>query len=260
MVSISSCCACATSASAKASFNSRTCLSALHAALPPPWLTSQLVNPQVGCHCNACARRVFEGHTRRVTFHSTVGRAGLGSTKRVAWCRHQVFTFLPGNWLFVGCVCREWEAVYAGLKDQRVLHLSIYDGRGWRTYGAKSTRYGAAVASPATAKLAFEGSLDLLKDRLQCIAGLCADIQTLAALLELGMPLRSIVVKAVALSGRLSVLQHLLLLHPGLTSLSSVKEEISCYAASSGSIDMLNWLRTQSWCVFNCSACEGAAA
>jgi hypothetical protein len=186
--------------------------------------------------------------------------AAASNPLRDAGILQQVFTFLPGNWLFLGAVCREWAAVYAGLKDQRVLHLSIYDGRGWRSYGPKSTRYGAAVASPATAKLAFEGGLDLQNDRLHCIAGLCADVQTLAALRELGMPLQSIVVKAVAKSGRLDVLQHLLSDHPRLTSLSSVKEETSYYAAHSGNISMLNWLRTQSWCQFDYFACEGAAA
>jgi hypothetical protein len=67
------------------------------------------------------------------------------------------------------------------------------------------------------------------------------------------------VVKAAAMSGRLHVLQHLLSEHPASTSETSVKQEISHYAAYSGSISMLNWLRTQSWCLFDYYACEGAA-
>jgi hypothetical protein len=34
---------------------------------------------------------------------------------------------------------------------------------------------------------------------------------------------------------------------------------LSGFAASSGSISMLKWLRTQSWCAFGREACAGAA-
>jgi hypothetical protein len=61
-------------------------------------------------------------------------------------------------------------------------------------------------------------------------------------------------VHAVALSGRLEVLQ---LLVRGRHVHSPVL--VSHYAAHSGSMSMLNWLRTQSWCVFDESTCAGAA-
>ena len=89
---------------------------------------------------------------------------------------------------------------------------------------------------------------------MEVLAGLHADIQTLATLFQLGMPLSDIVVKAAALSGRLSILQHLLREQQCPAPL-----KVSYHAARSGSIDMLDWLKAQSWCEFNDFACAGAA-
>jgi hypothetical protein len=114
----------------------------------------------------------------------------------------------------------------------------------WRTYCSKSTFCSAAVASPATARLALEGDVDLYKTGLQLMAGLHADLLTIATLHELGMPLSISAVKGAALSGRINVLQHLLSEQPSLTS-TTLRYDISYYAAHSGSVDMLNWLRAE---------------
>jgi hypothetical protein len=81
-----------------------------------------------------------------------------------------------------------------------------------------------------------------------------ASIETLAALRELGMPLSYRVVLAVALSGRLSILQQLL-----SEQQCPKPSTLSHNAARSGSISMLKWLRSQSWCTFDESTCAGAA-
>jgi hypothetical protein len=94
---------------------------------------------------------------------------------------------------------------------------------------------------------------------VQLIAGHYADINTLTTLHQLGMPISFSVIRAAAQSGRLNVLQHLSTEHLTLTEENDVKEELSHYAACSGSIDMLIWLRAQSWCVFDFYTCEGAA-
>jgi hypothetical protein len=109
------------------------------------------------------------------------------------------------------------------------------------TCGTKSTCYSAAVASPATARLACECGLPITtNDDLQVIAGLHADIQTLSALLEEGMPLTDTVVNTVVSTGCLEVLQQLLSIEhcpkPG---------QLSYYAARSGSITMRKWLKEQ---------------
>jgi hypothetical protein len=167
----------------------------------------------------------------------------------------QVFSFLPGHWLFLGAVCREWAAAYASIAEQQVRSVSLYGNPKLVTCGAKTTLYSAAVASPATAELAFAYGLAISGNELQVIAGLHADVETLTVLQELGIPLNDRVGKAVALSGRMNVLQHLLTTMQWLRTSSA----LSHYAARSGSISMLKWLRTESWCEFNYYTCAGAA-
>jgi hypothetical protein len=156
----------------------------------------------------------------------------------------------------VGGVCREWGAVNAGMAEQRVRRVSL-DSRsvGFMTYGPTGTLCSAAVASPATARWAASCGLAICKKRkVQLIAGLHADTETLAVLRELGMPLSETVINAVALSGRLDILQHLL-----VEQQCPVTDELSNYAARSGSVPMLQWLRSRTQCLFGEITCEGAA-
>jgi hypothetical protein len=95
---------------------------------------------------------------------------------------------------------------------------------------------------------------ELHADDVQLIAGLHADIQTLAVLRELGMPLSRAVVNAAAPSGRMHVLQHLLTQQQCPTP-----DTLSQYAAHSGNIDMLKWLKKQRWCEFGDFTCDSAA-
>jgi hypothetical protein len=164
----------------------------------------------------------------------------------------QVFSFLPGNWLLLGAVCREWKALYAGIGAKKVRCIN---GARLVKCAANTTFYSAAVAAPATASLARSCGLEISENnKLQRIAGMLADMETLAALRELGMPLNKRLVDAVAESGRLGILQQLL-------------SEQQCprpfglgySAARSGSISMLRWLKAQSWCSFGTYACSGAA-
>eukprot|EP00953_Heterococcus_sp_UTEX-ZZ885_P032497 16973-Heterococcus_DN1.PRE.1 len=168
-----------------------------------------------------------------------------------------IFTFLPGHWLFLGAVCREWEAVYASMAEQQVCNLSLY-GSFKSAICAKHTLYSAAVAAPATTKLASSCGLTATTGyknvQLQHIAGLYAGIETLAVLRELGMPISERVNAGVATSGRLDVLQHL------LTEPACPRPTLlSLYAARSGSISMLQWLKVQTWCTFDTFTCTGAA-
>jgi hypothetical protein len=154
------------------------------------------------------------------------------SPLREAGILRQVFVYLPGNWLYLGAVCSEWRAVYACLDDQQVCSLDVHGKKKVLMYGPKTTLYSAAVASPATARLACELGLQInTNDSLQWIAGLHADAQTLTVLHELGMPLSDTLVNAVALTRRLDVLQHLLTEYQ-----CPIPQSISHYAARSGSI------------------------
>jgi Ankyrin repeats (3 copies) len=170
----------------------------------------------------------------------------------------QVLSFLPpGNWLVLGAVCREWQAVYADRADQQVCSFSIYYDSKLVACCSKTALYSAAVGSPAMARLAHSCGLALRKnDKLQAIAGRYADLDTLAALHELGMPLDCIVIRAVAVSGRLNILQHL------ITEWNcEICTSLSYYAARSGSISMLDWLKAQEkWYeIDEWNACSGAA-
>jgi hypothetical protein len=170
----------------------------------------------------------------------------------------QVFAFLPGHYLFIGAVCREWRGLYVGAADQHfeVRRLANTLRKKLVTCDFKTTLCSAAVASPATASLACENGLQMssYKIDVQWIAGLHADLDTLATLRELGMPLSGVVIQAVAFSGRLAVLQQLL-----SNQHCPRPPDLSQNAAQSGNISMLKWLRAESWCVLDEKACAAAA-
>jgi hypothetical protein len=69
--------------------------------------------------------------------------------KDVSILQH-TFTFLPGHWLYLGPVCKEWEAVYADMGHQQVRKFNELLRQKPSICGAKTTLYSAAVASPAT--------------------------------------------------------------------------------------------------------------
>jgi hypothetical protein len=157
-----------------------------------------------------------------------------------------VFKYLPGCWLFLGAVCREWKLLYADMGDYQVWSCSLYSKNKLLVCGSASTLFSAILTSPATARLACESGLLVHSSaRLQQMAGLLADMEMLLALRELSMPFSDDVVRAVARSGRISILQHLITEQrcpiPGL---------LSYYAARSGSITMLEWLRAENLCAF----------
>jgi hypothetical protein len=164
----------------------------------------------------------------------------------------QVFTFLPGNRLFLGAVCKEWEAVYAGIEAKA---QALYRNNKMAVCGPKTTLYSAAVASPATARLAHSSGLAISDSKqLQLTAGLLADIQAIGALRELSMPLSERLVEGAALSGRLNILQRLL-----AEKRCPKPFQLSGFAARSGSISMLKWLKTKKWCHFTKCTCAAAA-
>ena len=171
----------------------------------------------------------------------------LANPLRDAGILRQVLTFLSGNYLFLGAVCREWKQVYAGVEAQKVQRIRIYGSPKMVTCSSKTTQYSAAVASPAAVRLTHSCGLELSENKkLELIAGLLADLETLAALRELGMPLSDRVVEGVPLSGRVDIHQHL------LTEQQCPRPFLlSYYAARGGSISMLSWLRAQSWCNFD---------
>jgi hypothetical protein len=181
--------------------------------------------------------------------------AAASNPLRDAGILQHVFTFLPGNWLLLGAVCREWKLAYAGLEDQQVRSGSLHDNDELVNCDCRTTLYSAVVASPATVRLAHHSGLAVgVGADIQVISGLHADIPTLGALQDLGMPFTDILVEGAARSGRLDILQHLI-----TDQQCPVPRLISHYAARSGSISMLDWLRAEDRCVFDDYTCAGAA-
>jgi hypothetical protein len=91
-----------------------------------------------------------------ISKHKRATIAAKGPLRDPGILQH-IFSFVPGHWLFLGAVCREWEAIYACVADQQVLKLSLYGSFASHpliTYGSKTTLYSAAVASPAATRLA----------------------------------------------------------------------------------------------------------
>eukprot|EP00953_Heterococcus_sp_UTEX-ZZ885_P041019 20946-Heterococcus_DN1.PRE.4 len=169
---------------------------------------------------------------------------------------HQVFSFLPGNWLYLGAVCKEWRDVYAGRAVSEVRSFHFFSSRGFNVAcGPKTTLYSAAVASPLTVRMAHSCGLAMEDNyHLELRAGLHANIKTLMVLNELGMSLSCALVEAVALSGRLDVLQHLLVEE----QCCSMPSRSSYYAARSGKVSMLKWLQAQG-VGYSYLTCVGAA-
>eukprot|EP00953_Heterococcus_sp_UTEX-ZZ885_P005570 3466-Heterococcus_DN1.PRE.1 len=125
-----------------------------------------------------------------------------------------------------------------------------------KTYSRETTLYRSVVASPERVRLVRSYGLELHnKENLHIVAGLHADIETLAALRAIGMPISENVVNAAALSGRLDILQYLV-----KDQRCAKPRNLSHFAARSGSISVLRVLREEHACVFNEQTCTGAAA
>jgi hypothetical protein len=141
------------------------------------------------------------------------------------------------------------------LGKQREYRIDLYFCNKLVTYDSKTTLYRAAVASPETARHARSCGLRIHTNySLQVTAGLHADVQTLVALRKLGMLLNYTVMDAVALSGRLNILQSIL-----SEQQCPAPDELPQYAARSGNVSMLKWLNADTCCKFDEFACEGAA-
>jgi hypothetical protein len=163
---------------------------------------------------------------------------------KVASILQQVFTFLPGHYLFIGAVCREWRAVYAGMKGQQLNSISLFFHKERMICHSKTTFHSAAVASPTTITLAIDSGLVIHDNsRLQLAAGLFADMEVMTVLQELGVQFSSTAVKAAALSGRLKILKYLV--REQQCKICDIWHILCDCAACNAYVDMLHWLRQE---------------
>jgi hypothetical protein len=98
--------------------------------------------------------------------------AAIADPLRDACILKQGFTFLPGHYLFLGAVCREWEIVYASMAEQQLRSCDLVYIKKIVTCEIKESLFSAAVASPATARLVYDCGLDIYtqdEDKNECL-------------------------------------------------------------------------------------------
>jgi hypothetical protein len=121
------------------------------------------------------------------------------------------------------------------------------------TIESDTTLYSAVFAAAASIRLAHDCGLTFKSKELQCIAGRVADVPTLRAACELGLALTDEVLFGAAESGSVSKLQWF-----HIDQGCQLPPDICNYAAKSGSIHVLSWLKEHG-SAFTASACANAA-
>eukprot|EP00953_Heterococcus_sp_UTEX-ZZ885_P022089 12264-Heterococcus_DN1.PRE.2 len=122
------------------------------------------------CACSASQRR--SKGSMRSSGEQTQNLSAVCSPLKDAGILQQVFTFLPGCWLFLGAVCSEWRQCYAGIGGQQLCGFRENGSKMLVSCGFETTLYSAVVASPETARLARTSGLAVSMDnkKLQLIA------------------------------------------------------------------------------------------
>jgi hypothetical protein len=141
-----------------------------------------------------------------------------------------------GHWWYVSTVCSLWRDMYRRLESVQVVS---YDGRGLNsniTCTPQMTLFSAVFASAARVRLA-EASLDCRAERYRSAAGKYANVEALAAAVELGMPYFFATMHGCALRNTLAVMQY-------LHAKGCHWNHLVCTAAAErGCFEMLRWAR-----------------
>eukprot|EP00953_Heterococcus_sp_UTEX-ZZ885_P027490 14743-Heterococcus_DN1.PRE.8 len=153
----------------------------------------------------------------------------------------QVLSYVgPGHWLICALVSRKWHELYAEVQS---IEQEVYDYEGetcLRTITASMTLYSAVFTSVSQVELARSCGLKLRSRArpLQLAAGRNGDAETLLAARKLGMPWADCLLNSIAKQGDLPKLQVLL-----ASNKCRLPIDVSKYAARSGSIELLKWLK-----------------
>jgi hypothetical protein len=217
----------------------------------PVYLTSKLIPPSQQQQPKAVIIKHQQHNNNNNTASS---RAAMASALEGATLRH-VFGFVGrGNFLFFGPVSKGWLQSY---KQEFSTTITLRQGFQNVTCGARTTLLHATVTSPAQFRLAVACGLDRWLDdmNLHCIAGAQADVATLMAAHELGMPYNWQVVSSAVKHGRVSVVQYLL---ETVKVSGEAIEHLHYSAAQSGSVPMLRYLKSQGF-EFNKETCRETA-
>jgi hypothetical protein len=149
-------------------------------------------------------------------------------------------TIGPGHHLFISAVSKAWRESYERVASVQVAGLVHgYDTAARRrTLNSHMTLYSAVFASAARVHWAYKHVTFGFDARMQRIAGRVADVDTLKVAHELGLDWSSAVLIGAAESASVVVLQWL-----HREQKCELPADISNYAARSGRIDTLQWLK-----------------
>jgi hypothetical protein len=90
-----------------------------------------------------------------------------------------VFSFVPGNWLYLGGVCRAWMRSYERIGVCEICSIGRHGPCVDSTFDWRTTLMGAVFQSPARLTWAADCGVQLTgddQDHIQRIAGLHADV------------------------------------------------------------------------------------
>jgi Ankyrin repeats (3 copies) len=167
----------------------------------------------------------------------------------------QIFSFLPGNRLFLGGVCRAWMLSYRQMPACDVLarpplRKTITEV----TLEWPVTLMTAACESRARFRWAFQSGLGVTGN-ITYIAGLCADVPTLLLAAQAGMSLTETIEGPVC-SGRVSVVDFL------LQQQHRKRRDVDALgcAAQCGNVDMLKCLEKHRYKLTTSSCSKAASA
>jgi hypothetical protein len=169
---------------------------------------------------------------------------------------HMLNILGPGHHLFFSAVSKAWREMYERVASVQMAGvISDYeDVPLMYTITLQTTLSSAIFASTSATRLAYECGLAFNNVKLQRIAGRIAGVPTLQAAHALGLQLTGALLTGAAEAASVPKLQWL---HSDQGC--ALPDDISYYAANSGSMDTLRWLR-QHGCLFSSRTCEGAAA
>jgi hypothetical protein len=169
---------------------------------------------------------------------------------------HMLNNLGPGHHLFISAVSKAWRESYKRVASVQMAGLvdAYHDEPVMHTIRPQTTLCSAVFTSAALVSLAHDCGAIFQKKEAQRVAGRTGDVSALQAAHALGLQLTQAVVIGAAEAASVPKLQWL---HteqgcalPGI---------VSNYAAASGSIDTLRWLK-QHGCLFSSGTGEGAAA
>jgi hypothetical protein len=153
----------------------------------------------------------------------------------------------PGNNLLIAGVCKDWQLALQRVAESEKDPLQAAS---WF-----STSYSAIFASTALVRLARQARLEMSNDGVRRVAGRVVNLPTLQIAHGLGLSLTDSVIEGAAETGSM---QKVFWIH-NQRSVTSLPKHIGNYAASSGNVKLMEWLR-QRRVVFDAQTAVAAAA